>query len=139
MPEESTTPDLVALARAWAAAEDVETTMSFYGSHPVWDGSAMGLETFEGREAIRENLEDWLDSFDDFKDEDQEVRDLGQGVVLSVSRLSGRLRSAEETDRVHGVYAYVSVWTDGKISRVTAYADIDKARAAAERLAEERG
>jgi len=135
---ESTTPDLVALARAWAAAEDVETTMSFYGPDPVWDGSPLGLEVHEGHDAIRENLEYWLEIYDDFADEDQEVRDLGQGVVFSAARLSGRLRSADTTGRVHGVYGYVSVSTNGKISRVSVYPDIDEALAVGERLAQER-
>ena len=36
-------------------------------------------------------------------------------------------------------YGTVSVWEDGKIARITNYTDIDEARAAAERLAQERG
>lgn len=36
-------------------------------------------------------------------------------------------------------YGTVSVWEDGKIARITHYTDIDEARAAAERLAQERG
>jgi hypothetical protein len=35
-------------------------------------------------------------------------------------------------------YGAVGVWEDGKIVRMTNYRDIDEARAAAERLAEER-
>ncbi len=37
------------------------------------------------------------------------------------------------------LYAAVSVWADGLAMRVTNHTDIDEARAAAERLAEERG
>jgi hypothetical protein len=37
------------------------------------------------------------------------------------------------------VFAYVVVWENDAITRVTAYGNIDEARAAAERLAEERG
>jgi hypothetical protein len=36
-------------------------------------------------------------------------------------------------------YGTVSVWEDGKIARITNYTGIDEARAAAERLAQERG
>jgi hypothetical protein len=36
-------------------------------------------------------------------------------------------------------YATVSTWNDGLVERSTHYTDIDEARAAAERLAEERG
>jgi hypothetical protein len=39
--------------------------------------------------------------------------------------------------RVHS--ATVSEWVDGVVIRVTIYPDIDEARVAAERLAEERG
>jgi prophage DNA circulation protein len=35
--------------------------------------------------------------------------------------------------------AQVTEWVEGRVMRVTAYLDIDEARAAAERLAEERG
>jgi hypothetical protein len=35
--------------------------------------------------------------------------------------------------------AAVAVWADGLIERLTTYTDIDEARAAAERLAEEPG
>jgi hypothetical protein len=37
------------------------------------------------------------------------------------------------------VPAYVVVWENDAITRVTAYGNIDEARAGAERLAEERG
>jgi hypothetical protein len=36
-------------------------------------------------------------------------------------------------------YAVVATWVDGLIQRITSYADIDQARADAERLAQERG
>ena len=36
-------------------------------------------------------------------------------------------------------FAAVGIWVDGKNVRTTNYTDIDEARAAAERLAEERG
>ena len=36
-------------------------------------------------------------------------------------------------------YGFVATWTDGRIARAKNYLDLDEARAAAERLAEERG
>ena len=33
----------------------------------------------------------------------------------------------------------VSIWRDGRLAHATTYQDVDEARAAAERLAEERG
>ena len=64
---------------------------------------------------------------------------LGNGVAFAVAVQSARL--AGSTGLVQGRYAAVSIWSDGLIERVTTYyyTDIDEARAAAERLAEERG
>ena len=36
-------------------------------------------------------------------------------------------------------YGFVATWRDGRIARAKNYLDLDEARAAAERLAEERG
>jgi hypothetical protein len=77
--------------------------------------------------------------FGEHEEVDLELLDLGNGVVFTATRLSGHQRSAGAVGRVHGVYGYVHVWTDGKLSRLTVYPDIDEGRAAAERLAEERG
>ena len=139
MAEESTTPDLVALTCAMDAAADVEATMSFFGPDPVWDGSPLGLEIYEGRGAIRKSLEDWIEIYEDLEEDDHEILDVGNGVVFTATRLSGHRRSAGGDIRVHGLYGFVHVWTHGKVSRVTVYPDIDQARAVAERLAKERG
>jgi len=50
-----------------------------------------------------------------------------------------RGRLAGSSGSVELRYAGVSTWADGLIERVTTYLDINEARAAAERLAEERG
>jgi hypothetical protein len=57
--------------------------------------------------------------------------------IWAVIRQSGRLGDAPS--RVGEEAALVYEWSDGLIERVTTYADIEEARAAAERLAEERG
>jgi hypothetical protein len=61
MPQEAPKLDLIGLTRALGEAEDVETTMSFFGPAPVWDGSPLGLEIYEGRDAIRRSLEEWVE------------------------------------------------------------------------------
>ena len=67
----------------------------------------------------------------------EEVRDLGKGVVFAVVIQNGRpVGSAGHVRQREG---WVFVWVGGLIARLTIYADIDEARAAAERLAEERG
>jgi hypothetical protein len=50
-----------------------------------------------------------------------------------------RGRLAGSSGFVEFRYAGVSAWRDGLIEWVTTYTDVDAARAAAERLAEERG
>jgi ketosteroid isomerase-like protein len=90
----------------------------------------------EGAAAIRSFLEDWIGTFEDFEIETGEVHDLGDGVTLSASLQKGR--SVGSTGYVQLRYAIVAVWVEGMIERFTTYPDIDEARAAAERLAEER-
>ncbi len=62
---------------------------------------------------------------------------VGEGVVLVVNTLLGRLQGGGEPLRLHN--AYILRYEDGLVVRRTAYTDIDEARAAAERLAQERG
>jgi len=69
--------------------------------------------------------------------EAEETLDLGQGVGFRVLIQKGR--PIGSSGEVQLRYAAVGVWDDGKLARITNYSDIDEARAAAERLAEERG
>jgi ketosteroid isomerase-like protein len=138
MSEESTTPDLVTLTQELGNAKGVDATMPFYGADAVYDMSRVGLGTFEGREAIRRFLEDWLSSYQETEDEMQETVDLGHGIVFARVRETGRPSGSPDQSRVHAVYGFVFVWRDGKVARVTVYTDVDEARAAAERLAESR-
>ena len=138
MPEESTTPDLVELTRELGEARGVELTMRFYGPSAVYDMSRVGRGTFEGRPAIRRFLGDWLSSYEETEDDLQEITDLGNGIVFALVRESGRLIGSPAHSHVHAVYGFVFIWRDGKVARVTVYTDPGEARAAAERLAEER-
>jgi ketosteroid isomerase-like protein len=138
--EESTTPDLVRLARQGYEAMsrgDLDAVMSLFAADAVYDASAAGLGTFEGAEAVRGFVEDWRRSWEDYRYEEEELLDLGHGVMLSVVRESGRLVGGK--GRVEQRAAHLITWTNGKIERFKHYPDLDEARAAAERLAEERG
>jgi uncharacterized protein (TIGR02246 family) len=139
MPEEPSSPDLLDVTRRAIEAantKDVDTLLSFYAPDAVWEAMT-GLGTHEGRAEIRRFFEDWLGAYEEFEVEVQEVLDLGNGVVFAVVVQYGR--PVGSTGRVQLRYASVSVWVDGKIARTTNHIDIDEARAAAERLAEERG
>jgi len=81
-------------------------------------------------------VEDWNDSYEVFELVLEEVLDLGNEVVFAV--VLQRARLTKETAEVRMRYASVNSQAEGLFERITNYLDIDEARAAAERLAEER-
>ncbi len=136
MSEESTTPDLVELVRRSIEVvnrRDLDEYMSFYAPDAVFQ---TGVGRFEGRTAIREYIEDLHGSFDELVFAVEEVHDLGNGVGFVALLATGRLRGSAE---VHLRYAGVVTHADGVYAQVTDYVNVDDARAAAERLAKERG
>ncbi len=66
----------------------------------------------------------------------EESVDLGRGVVFALVCEDGRMAGSDS--HVQQRRGWVLLWVQNVISRATAYLDIDKARAGAERLAEER-
>jgi ketosteroid isomerase-like protein len=116
---------------------DFDALMALYAEDAVLDRSLIGLEVIEGRDAIRAFFEDWTGAYDEYEQELEEFRDLGNGVGFAVLRQRGRPKDSSGSLELR--YALVGVGVDGLIQRTTSYADIDEARAAAERLAEERG
>ena len=138
MSEESTTPDLFELLRrADEAAErrDWDAVMSIFAPDAVWDIRELGV--FEGRAAIRGFLEDWFAAYEDHHIEAEEILDLGNGVTFSVIVHNARLLGGRGEVRVR--QAQIGVWARGTAVRVTNGTNVEKARAAAERLAESRG
>ena len=140
MAEAGVTPDLVELARqaneAYARG-DFDAAMSIYAPDAVWDASQTAFGIYEGAAAIRSFLEDWIGTFEEYEQEIVESRDLGDGVVFVVVRFHGR--PAGSTGRMKETLCLTLIWVAGVCVRVVARTDIDQARAAAERLAEERG
>jgi ketosteroid isomerase-like protein len=141
MPKESTTPDLVELGQRFNEAlnrGDLDAALAIYTEDAVWDGSPMDGEVIEGRDAIRGFWEVWYGAYEAWEQVAEELRDLGNGVGFGVFRQ--RARPAGSSGLVELHYAFVAiVRADGLTERVVMYTDIDQARAAAERLAEERG
>ena len=138
MPEEYTTPDLTVLVQQIVAAtnaRDFEAVISFYAPDASLD--AWGIGMHQGRAAIRGLYEDWWAMYEDHQQEAKEIRDLGNGVIFVV--VLQRARLPDTTGALHNRYAAVATWVNGLIEKQTNYQDIDKAHAAAERLAEERG
>jgi ketosteroid isomerase-like protein len=140
MPDESTTSDLVVVFRRSLEASDRrdwDAAMTVYRPDAVWDMSAGGLEVFEGRDAIRGFFEDWWAGYEDFEQRLEQFCELGNGVTFGVVLLRARLRGTGGVIELR--YASVTTWAGGLIERSTLDTDLDEARAAAERLAEERG
>ena len=72
-----------------------------------------------GKDALRAYVQDWLDTFDDFRQEPVEVIDVGEDEVVAVIRISGRAKlSGVETDLS---YAALYKLRDGKIARGREY------------------
>jgi ketosteroid isomerase-like protein len=139
VPEKSAAPDLGELTRRLvdaANARDIDAMMSFFAPNTVFEMRGT-VGVLEGRAAIGRFFEDWLGAYDEFELEVEERRDLGSGVTFSVAVQRGRPRGSTGWAQVQ--YGVVSTWEDGLIQWTRNYKDVDEARAAAERLAEERG
>jgi ketosteroid isomerase-like protein len=82
-------------------------------------------------------FEDWWHSYEDIEQVIEEFLDLGGGVAFVVGVMRGQLSGSGGF--LEQRYGSVTVWEDGLVECVRIYGDLDEARAAAERLAEERG
>jgi ketosteroid isomerase-like protein len=82
-----------------------------------------------GKDALREFLQDWIDTFDGFRMELVELIDAGENTVVAVERFGGRARlSGVETNQTIG-----DVFTirDGKVARGREYLTSQQALEAA--------
>jgi ketosteroid isomerase-like protein len=139
MSQEPSTPATLESARGFCDSiegRDFETALSFFGPDPVWDMSALGMGAFEGRAQIRDLLEDWSRSYDEWRITFDQFLDLGAGVVFAEVTERGRL--AGSTGHIHFRVAVVAAFVERMIVTVSTYTDIDEARAAAERFVESR-
>src|SRR5256886_12834923 len=138
MSEESTTSGLAERWRHGAEAAyrgDLDATMAIFAPDAVWEVQPLGI-SHKGAPAIRSFLEEWLGSFEDYEDDQEEGLDLGNGVVFVVSRLDAR--PVGSPGKVQERWSFTVLWAAGMVSRVTGRNDIDHARAAAEQLAKSR-
>jgi hypothetical protein len=142
MSEESTSPGLGELVRQTIDAanrRDFDAAICYFTPDVVWDTSRDGFGTFEGAAPTRRFWEDWVRGYDELEQVVEELLDVGRGVVFVVVRQKARLVGGTGYIGRRGGWVYV--WVDGLIASVTVYPEgaIDEGRAAAERLAEERG
>ena len=138
MPEEPTTPDLLELVgRAFEAANrrDLDAVAGSFAEDATFDGRALG-DRFDGKAAIRSFIEEWFGAYEELEFGLEEVRDLGNGVVFAVVDQNGR--PAGSGGQLRQREGWVFVWVRELIARLAIY-EVDEGRAAAERLAGERG
>jgi ketosteroid isomerase-like protein len=139
MPGESTTPDLAKVVTGlFEAADrgDWDAVLSAYAPYAVLE-TADGVFDTVSPERMRGFWEEIAAMFEDFAIKVETVVDLGNGIVYSIYRAQGRL--AGSTGLVTERTAMIYEWVDGRITRLITRPDIEEARAAAERLAQERG
>ena len=146
MSEESTTPHPAERVRQFVEAAnrvaanrgELDAVPSYLARDSVWDTSRVGIGVFEGVATIRRFLEDWFRSYEELQLVIDELLDVGSGVVLTVTRQMAR--PVGTTGYIQQREGWVWVWVDGLCASVTVYPEavIHEARAAAERLAQER-
>ena len=114
---------------------DIDAVMSFFAPDALLEGR---VDVVEGRAAIRGFLDEWFGYFAELRFEVEEFVVLDDGLVLAVVRQEGRPVGVD--GQVHQREGWAIHWSaDGLLVRLTTHTDIDEARAAAERLAQERG
>jgi ketosteroid isomerase-like protein len=93
------------------------------------EGAVDDRGPLHGKAALRAYVQDWLDGFDNFKNEPVEILEAGEDKVVAVHRVSGTAKqSGVETEM-----SYAAVYTirDGKVIRAREYLARDQALEAA--------
>jgi hypothetical protein len=142
MSKQPTTPNPVdQIRRSGEAAQrgDLDVATSIFAPEALWESSRNGVGTFEGAAAIRAFWGDWFGAYEELRFDFEELLEVGSGVVFSIIRQT--VRPVGTTGYIRERDGLVWLWGDGLCVSVTVYpeAQIDEARAAAERLAERSG
>ena len=141
MSDESTTPDLVGLMRRGFEAistGDLDEALRFLTHDAVVDMTRTIGVVVQGRDALRAFQKDWLAGYDEVAYTAEEIVDAVNGVafvrVLQTARPKGTAGYLTQRE------PNVLITEDGRVVRMIIYpeSELDEARAAAERLAEER-
>jgi ketosteroid isomerase-like protein len=103
-------------------------TMAFCHPEVEWSAPEDGT-TYRGRDGVRERLQEWLESFDDYRYEIQRTIDCGNDDVLVEATEVGRgAASGAEVRQTN--YELLTI-RDGLIVRIREYYDESKALEAA--------
>jgi ketosteroid isomerase-like protein len=138
--EESTTPGPEELLRRLIEAfnrRDLDAVLGYLAPDVVYDTSHSGFGIYTGVPAVRGFFEDWVSSYEEFEVVAEQTVDLGNGVGYAI--LGQRGRPVGSSGEVRRRFASVGLSVNGLWVRFTTCTDIHEARAAAKRLAQERG
>src|SRR5829696_6299922 len=103
-------------------------TMAFCHPDVEWSAPEDGT-TYRGREGVRQRLEEWLESFSDYRYEIQRIIDCGGDEVLVEATEVGR--GATSGAEVRSTNYELLTFRDGMIVRIREYYDEDKVLEAA--------
>lgn len=108
---------------------DAEGAMARFAPDVVVDAtSRLDGEVGRGREALARIIGGWVASFDDWREEIEAIRDLGDHVLVAARQIGRGKGSGIETE-LH--YALLYRVADGQISSMTFYPDTAEALRAA--------
>ena len=131
--------DVDTLRNAYEALNhgDIESALAALDEHAEWSEHSDLPEagTYRGRDAIRAFLQSFLESWQDFHQETEEVT-AGEGCVLVMLR--SRVRGKGSGVAVEARYAHLWTMRDGSGVRVDAYLDREEALRAMRHAAAER-
>ena len=113
--------------------QDFDAAVAVFAQDATFDVTSVGLGRFEGREAVRAYLEDWIGSYERQEFVSWEGEDLGAGVVFVVALLVAHPVGSDA--RVQERWAFTVRWRGGEIAEVVASQDLEAARHAAQALA----
>jgi ketosteroid isomerase-like protein len=128
--------DLVELTRRSmmdANDSDFAAAAAVFADDAVFDVSDAGIGRFEGRDAVRGYLEDWIGSFERQGFTSWEGTDLGAGYVFVDAVFEGSPAGSDA--HVRERWAFRVRWDHGRISEVLAAQDVVAALEAARSLA----
>lgn len=108
---------------------DIDGTMAVLDEHATWVEHSEMPEagSYRGRDTIRNFLEQFLDSWDDFEQHIEEVHAEDDCVLLFIRLTASGIGSGID---VESRYAHLWVMREGRGVRVDAYYDRDSALAA---------
>jgi ketosteroid isomerase-like protein len=113
---------IVADAAKAFADEGLDALAEYWHPDINWramEGAPDDVGEMNGTEAARRYVQDWLDMFDDFTSEIEELCDIGDDQVVAVIHNTGRAKRSGVPTELR--YAALYTIQDGKVVRVREY------------------